>query len=80
MLDEDSGEYFRDPNAARDPHFPVEPAIRAVFASHPDFKVAAIDIVGCGSTIGNLLRSLLHRIDREYGVPRPKRKLTDRAD
>ncbi len=56
MLDEDGKEYFKDPNAARDPYIPIEVAIWAVFASQPDFKVAAIDIVGFGSTIKNLLR------------------------
>jgi len=55
-LMEDSGEYFRDPNAARYPHYPAEPAFRALLAMHPDFNLSALDIVGCGSTLGNLLR------------------------
>ncbi|KAH6681546.1 hypothetical protein B0J14DRAFT_623450 [Halenospora varia] len=55
-LKEDSGEYFRDPNAARYPHFPAEPAFRALLAMHSDFDLSALDIVGCGSTLGNLLR------------------------
>ncbi|KAI4225363.1 MAG: hypothetical protein L6R40_008375 [Gallowayella cf. fulva] len=55
-LEEDKDTYLRDPNAARYPHFPTEPAIRAVFALHPDFDTAAIDVVGCGNTMGNLIR------------------------
>ncbi|KAI9710809.1 MAG: hypothetical protein M1812_007357 [Candelaria pacifica] len=55
-LPEDSGEYFRDPNAARYPKHPTEPAIRALFAMQPKLNTATIDIVACGSTLGNLLR------------------------
>ncbi|KAI9795565.1 MAG: hypothetical protein M1833_006965 [Piccolia ochrophora] len=55
-LSQDEGEFFRDPNAARFPRFPAEPGIRAVLALHPDFEGDPIDVVGCGSTMGNLLR------------------------
>ena len=55
-LPEDSGDYFRDPNAARYPKFPTEPAVRALLAMQPDFKTKSIDVVACGSTLGNLLR------------------------
>ncbi|MCJ1382150.1 hypothetical protein MMC17_005262 [Xylographa soralifera] len=54
-LQPDSGTYFRDPNAARYPRYPTEPAMRAIFAMRPDLDTA-IDVVGCGSTMGNLLR------------------------
>ncbi|MCJ1245108.1 hypothetical protein MMC30_002309 [Trapelia coarctata] len=57
-LQQDSGSYFRDPNAARWPKFPMEPAIRAVFALRPTFLATEIDVVGCGNTMGNILRFL----------------------
>lgn len=56
QLLEDSGQYFRDPNAARYPSYPMQPAVEAVFMEHPNFPTASIDIVACGSTLGNLLR------------------------
>lgn len=48
--------YYRDINAARWPKFPFEPAIRALYHTKPDFNGLDVDIVGCGSTLGNLLR------------------------
>jgi hypothetical protein len=53
-LAEDSGEYFRDKNAARFPKHPMEPAILALLARDPTIR-ANVDVVACGSTIGNLL-------------------------
>ncbi|KAL8947730.1 MAG: hypothetical protein Q9222_006026 [Ikaeria aurantiellina] len=55
-LKPDSGEYFRDQNAARSPAYPMEPAIRAILAAHPDFEAISVDLVACSSTLGNLLR------------------------
>lgn len=55
-LHQDSGDYFRDPNAARWPQFPMEPAVRAVFTFNPDFEATNTQVVTCGSTMGNLLR------------------------
>ena len=55
-LPEDNGEYFRDANAARYPEYPVEPGIRALIAMDPSFDLGALDVVACGSTLGNLLR------------------------
>ncbi|KAJ5676128.1 hypothetical protein N7462_009025 [Penicillium macrosclerotiorum] len=55
-LSEDSGVYFRDLNSARHPTYPLEPMIRAILRDRPDFGVKNVDIVGCGSTLGNLLR------------------------
>jgi hypothetical protein len=55
-LPEDSGNFFRDPNAARFPTYPTEPAIQAIFKEHPSFQTTDIDIFACGSTLGNLLR------------------------
>lgn len=55
-LPEDKGQYLRDINAARYPRFPMEPSIRALLTMNPDFDTAAVDVVGCGNTVGNLLR------------------------
>ncbi|KAK2793882.1 hypothetical protein FQN52_000213 [Onygenales sp. PD_12] len=56
QLREDSGEFFRDPNSARWPVYPMEPAIRAVFDRNPDFNGNKIDVVACGGTLGHLLK------------------------
>ncbi|KXL51102.1 hypothetical protein M433DRAFT_8213 [Acidomyces richmondensis BFW] len=58
-LKEDSGDYYRDNNAAYFPSYPMEPAVRAVFACDPNFNCAGIDIVTCASTLGNLMRFVL---------------------
>ncbi|EAW14577.1 uncharacterized protein ACLA_076170 [Aspergillus clavatus NRRL 1] len=55
-LQEDQGQYFRDQNAARYSSHPMQPAVEAILAQTPDFQSKSIDIVGCGSTLGNLLR------------------------
>ncbi|KAI9925316.1 hypothetical protein ASPWEDRAFT_32389 [Aspergillus wentii DTO 134E9] len=55
-LREDDGEYFRDQNAARYPSHPLQPAVEAILKQNPDFLTTDVDIVGCGSTLGNLLR------------------------
>ncbi|KAF2637376.1 hypothetical protein P280DRAFT_472091 [Massarina eburnea CBS 473.64] len=55
-LQEDSGQYYRDPNAARFPEYPTEPAVHAIFQTNPDFTTSDVDIFGCGSTMGNLMR------------------------
>ncbi|GKT46259.1 uncharacterized protein ColSpa_06440 [Colletotrichum spaethianum] len=53
---EDSGVYYRDKNAARYPAHPMEPAAQATLTMHPEPLTKPVDIVACGSTIGNLLR------------------------
>lgn len=58
-LKEDSGTYFRDPNSAKFPTFPTEPAVRALFETDPNFATAEVDIFACGSTMGNLLRFVM---------------------
>lgn len=70
-LESDSGDIYRDQNAARYPKHPYEPAIRAIFAMQPQFPSEKIDVVGCGSTVGNLLRfarsmDLSFRFDVEF--------------
>jgi hypothetical protein len=54
-LPEDSGTYFRDKNAARFPEHPMEPAVVAALTTEPGLP-CTVDIVACGSTLGNLLR------------------------
>ncbi|KAL7813888.1 hypothetical protein V8C44DRAFT_363793 [Trichoderma aethiopicum] len=54
QLEEDNGVYYRDNNSAFFPKHPLEPAIVSVMKMHP--QSLDIDIVGCNSTIGNLLR------------------------
>ncbi|KAL9110262.1 MAG: hypothetical protein Q9227_005169 [Pyrenula ochraceoflavens] len=53
---EDSGEYLRDPNAARFPKYPAEPAVSAIFSRHPTFDTSGVDLFACTSTLGNLCR------------------------
>ncbi|KAK0127289.1 hypothetical protein ONS96_006839 [Cadophora gregata f. sp. sojae] len=55
-LKPDSEDVFRDINAARYPAYPLEPAVRSVLAMRPNFEFNSLDIVGCGSTLGNLMR------------------------
>ena len=55
QLKPDSEDVFRDINAARYSSYPLEPAVRALKAMQPEFDLRSVDIVGCGSTMGNLL-------------------------
>ncbi|KAF2139492.1 uncharacterized protein K452DRAFT_289505 [Aplosporella prunicola CBS 121167] len=64
-LAEDNGTYFRDLNSARFPQYPIEPAIRALLTTNPTFLSADIDVFGCSSTIGNLLR-FVRGIDKPF--------------
>ncbi|KAK7747350.1 hypothetical protein SLS53_001603 [Cytospora paraplurivora] len=64
QLKPDSGQYVRDPNAARYPKHPVEPAITAVLAIDHE-NAQNVDIVACGSTLGNLLR-FIRGEDRQF--------------
>lgn len=59
QLKEDSGVFYRDRNASRLPLHPMEPAIESILRTRPSFAAVSstpIDIVACGSTLGNLLR------------------------
>ncbi|KAI9742869.1 MAG: hypothetical protein M1818_003598 [Claussenomyces sp. TS43310] len=56
QLQPDRGDVFRDINSAKHPTFPMEPAVRAIFAMQPDFDLGQVDVMACGSTMGNLLR------------------------
>ena len=55
-LKEDSGDFYRDPNAARYPDLPMDPAVEAILAREPNFRTSQVDILACSSTLGNLLR------------------------
>ncbi|PGH35103.1 hypothetical protein GX50_02024 [[Emmonsia] crescens] len=56
QLKEDAGDYFREPNAARWPKYPMEPAIRAVFDQNPKFDGKTINIVTCAGIMGCLFK------------------------
>ncbi|ORY15669.1 hypothetical protein BCR34DRAFT_477418 [Clohesyomyces aquaticus] len=64
-LDEDHGKYYRDPNAARFPIYPTEPAVQALLNTEPDFDTSSVDVFACGSTLGNLLR-FVRSIDKPF--------------
>ncbi|KAF2471115.1 uncharacterized protein BDR25DRAFT_325386 [Lindgomyces ingoldianus] len=64
-LNEDRGNYFRDPNAARFPEYPTEPSIQALFTYKPEFPTSSVDLFACGSTMGNLLR-FVRSIDKPF--------------
>jgi hypothetical protein len=52
----DSGSYFRDQNAARYAVHVFQPALEAILKQNSKFDFSNIDIVACGSTLGNLRR------------------------
>ncbi|XMA20290.1 hypothetical protein WAI453_013081 [Rhynchosporium graminicola] len=54
--DNPNGTYYRDPNAAYFPSYPIEPVVQSIFEECPDFDAQGVDIFSCGSTLGNLLR------------------------
>ena len=59
QLPEDSGVFYRDLNAASYPRYPIQAAVEACLMNHPieaDQQRQPIDIFGCGSTLGNILR------------------------
>ncbi|XWW92786.1 hypothetical protein V2A60_000713 [Cordyceps javanica] len=60
QLKQDSGPYYRDRNAAYYPDFPLEASVEAIMKMNSDADKAPsmgpINIVGCASTLGNLLR------------------------
>ncbi|KAJ9607037.1 hypothetical protein H2200_008109 [Cladophialophora chaetospira] len=54
-LREDRGDYYRDPNAARYPRWPLGPAVQSIYTLRPDFRTDEVDIFCCASIIGSLL-------------------------
>ncbi|KAK4552284.1 hypothetical protein LTR86_010454 [Recurvomyces mirabilis] len=65
QLREDSGDYLRDPNGARYPTNPLDPAVWALLVQKPSFQTSEIDIFACGSTLGNLLR-FVRQVDKPF--------------
>ena len=43
----------------------MEPAVQAIFASHPDFPTASVEVFACSSTLGNLLR-FVRKVDKPF--------------
>ncbi|PWY67590.1 hypothetical protein BO94DRAFT_540388, partial [Aspergillus sclerotioniger CBS 115572] len=64
-LQPDAGQYYRDQNAARYPKHPLQPAVEAIFKTHPTFDTTDIDIVACASTLGNLL-CFIRKVDKKF--------------
>lgn len=58
QLKQDAGEYFRDPNAAWCPEYPLEPAVRAILAQNVGVEPQSVDLFTCTSTLRNLLSFL----------------------
>ncbi|KAH6995103.1 hypothetical protein EDB80DRAFT_586520 [Ilyonectria destructans] len=53
-LPQDTGEFYRDINAAAHASHPLEPAIVSIMTMNPE--PMPVNLVACGSTIGGLLR------------------------
>ncbi|RMZ91686.1 hypothetical protein DV736_g1111, partial [Chaetothyriales sp. CBS 134916] len=66
-LDPDRGHYYRDPNAAHYPAYPMEAAIRAVLKQNPEFPAKDIDIITCSSALGNLSR-FARGVEKEFRI------------
>ncbi|CAG8906227.1 unnamed protein product [Penicillium egyptiacum] len=54
-LPQDRGGYYRDRNAAQYPTHPMEPMVQAILTDKPEFPVTSVDIIGCSTTMVNLL-------------------------
>ncbi|OTB00029.1 hypothetical protein M426DRAFT_324606 [Hypoxylon sp. CI-4A] len=52
----DHGDYLRDYNGARFPENPILPTVQSLFALNEEFDSSSIDIVGCASSLGDILR------------------------
>ena len=64
VLSPDSGDYYRDENAARFPEYPMGPAVKSIFQINPSFNPSKVDVFGCGSTLGHILNFAM-------GTPQP---------
>ncbi|KAK3935106.1 hypothetical protein QBC46DRAFT_58446 [Diplogelasinospora grovesii] len=65
-LEQDKGPFFRDQNGARYPEHPIEPAVVAALSASPNLP-GEVDIVACGSTLGNLLRFVSGK-DKQFRI------------
>ncbi|KAB5582270.1 hypothetical protein GE09DRAFT_262617 [Coniochaeta sp. 2T2.1] len=66
-LPQDSGDYFRDKNAARYPAHLMEATVLAALSLRPDLRAADVDVVACYSSLGNLVRFVLGR-DKSFRI------------
>ncbi|KIX03283.1 uncharacterized protein Z518_06835 [Rhinocladiella mackenziei CBS 650.93] len=67
QLEPDKGHFFRDPNAARYPSYPMQPAVQAVLGFNERFPTHDMDIFTCASALGNLSR-FVRGMDREFRI------------
>ncbi|OTA97333.1 hypothetical protein M434DRAFT_392051 [Hypoxylon sp. CO27-5] len=56
QLPGDHGDYLRDQNGARFPTHPMQPSVQALFALDKGFDSSNVDIMGCASSLGDILR------------------------
>ncbi|KAI0841012.1 hypothetical protein F5Y06DRAFT_235318 [Hypoxylon sp. FL0890] len=56
QLPSDHGDYLRDQNGARFPDHPMQPSVQSLFALNKDFDPSSVDIMGCASSLGDILR------------------------
>ncbi|RYC54853.1 hypothetical protein CHU98_g11354 [Xylaria longipes] len=52
----DNGDYLRDQNGSRFPNHPIQPAVQALFTVNKTFDPSSIDVMGCASSLGDILR------------------------
>ncbi|KAL7627406.1 hypothetical protein AAE478_001599 [Parahypoxylon ruwenzoriense] len=52
----DHGDYLRDQNGARFPEHPMQASVQSLFALNEEFDPSGIDIMGCASSLGDILR------------------------
>ncbi|KAI1455994.1 hypothetical protein F4805DRAFT_254151 [Annulohypoxylon moriforme] len=65
QLPRDSDKYFRDQNGARFPEHPMQPSVQSLFALNERFDSENVDIMGCASSLGNILR-FIRSIDSTF--------------
>ncbi|KAI1142175.1 hypothetical protein F5Y05DRAFT_216761 [Hypoxylon sp. FL0543] len=56
QLPGDHGDYLRDQNGARFPNHPLQPSVQSLFALNKSFDPSSVDILGCASSLGDILR------------------------
>ncbi|KAI0387533.1 hypothetical protein F5Y04DRAFT_6611 [Hypomontagnella monticulosa] len=56
QLEGDHGDYLRDQNGARFKDHPMQPSVQSLFAMNKEFDPSSVDIMGCASSLGDILR------------------------
>ncbi|KAI0900024.1 hypothetical protein F4806DRAFT_276315 [Annulohypoxylon nitens] len=56
QLPRDFGKYYRDQNGLRFPAHPMQPSVQSLFALNEGFASDSVNIMGCASSLGNILR------------------------